>query len=115
MPSRHARPTSETLGFAFAAVGTALFSLKAIVIKLSYAYPIDAIMLQSLRMLLSVPLYLLVALVLLDEPLTAMHLIGATLVLGGILYISRTSSGQSKMGISIKRSVPSATRARPLE
>src|SRR5690625_58930 len=65
MPSRTARPLSETVGFILAAVGTALFSLKAIVIKLSYGYAIDAITLQALRMLLSVPLYLLVAGVLL--------------------------------------------------
>lgn len=55
----------EIIGLALAAVGTALFSLKAIVIKLSYAYTVDAVTLQTLRMALSVPLFLLIAGVLL--------------------------------------------------
>lgn len=54
----------EIIGLALAAVGTALFSLKAIVIKLSYVYTVDAVTLQTLRMALSVPLFLLIAAVL---------------------------------------------------
>lgn len=65
MPRHPTRLSTDAIGLLLATVGTALFSLKAIVIKLSYDYPIDAVTLQTLRMLLSVPLYLLVATVLL--------------------------------------------------
>lgn len=63
MPSRHSRRLSSRLiGFLLTAGGAVLFSLKAIVVKLSYHYPVDAVTLQTLRMVLAVPIYLLVAL-----------------------------------------------------
>lgn len=65
MPDTPARVRSlEFTGLALAAAGTALFSLKAIVIKLSYEHAVDPVSLQTLRMLLAVPLYLLIALAL---------------------------------------------------
>ena len=45
------------IGYAFAALGAALFSTKAIIIKLAYAEGINAETLLALRMLLSLPFY----------------------------------------------------------
>jgi drug/metabolite transporter (DMT)-like permease len=49
------------MGYLFAAVGAVLFSTKGIAIKLAYREPIDATLLLSLRMLLAVPVYAVVA------------------------------------------------------
>lgn len=51
-------------GLGLAAAGAVLFASKAIVIKLSYAYPIEAVGLLALRMAFAVPIYLAIALVL---------------------------------------------------
>jgi drug/metabolite transporter (DMT)-like permease len=79
-PSRR----TEIIGLSLAAGGTALFSLKAIVIKLSYAYPVDAVTLQTLRMLLAVPLYLLIAGVLLGIGGAARLTVRQWLAVGGL-------------------------------
>jgi drug/metabolite transporter (DMT)-like permease len=50
------------IGFVFAALAAIGFSTKAILVKLAYAYPVDAVTLLALRMLFSTPFFLLVAL-----------------------------------------------------
>lgn len=45
-------------GVGLACTGAVLFSGKAIVVKLAYAYPVDAVTLLALRMLLSLPIFL---------------------------------------------------------
>ena len=48
------------LGLLFAVIGTALFGLKSIFIKLAFAEGVDAPTLLSLRMLIAFPLYVLI-------------------------------------------------------
>lgn len=48
-------------GFAMAVVSSILFSGKAIVVKLSYRYPVDAVTLLALRMVLSLPCFVVAA------------------------------------------------------
>lgn len=50
------------IGFGLAALAAVGFSAKAILVKLAYYEPIDAVSLLALRMLFSAPLFLLVAL-----------------------------------------------------
>jgi len=50
------------LGIAFAALAAIGFSTKAILVKLAYASPVDAVTLLALRMAFSVPLFLAAAL-----------------------------------------------------
>jgi drug/metabolite transporter (DMT)-like permease len=60
-----APPRSEGSGAAgalLAAVGAVGFSGKAVLIKLAYAYPVDAVTLLALRMLMSLPFFVLMAL-----------------------------------------------------
>jgi drug/metabolite transporter (DMT)-like permease len=52
---------SAPAGFWLAAVAAIGFSFKAILIKLAYAWPVDAVTLIALRMLFSVPFFLAVA------------------------------------------------------
>lgn len=52
---------ARLLGILLTAGGAVLFSVKAIVIKLSYRYGIDTVSLLALRMALAVPAYLLIA------------------------------------------------------
>lgn len=52
---------AQWLGIGLTVAGAVLFSAKAIVIKLSYHYPVDPVSLQALRMTVALPLYLLVA------------------------------------------------------
>jgi drug/metabolite transporter (DMT)-like permease len=59
--SVHWRST-QTVGLTLAVVGAVLFSAKAIVVKLSYYYAVDATTLLALRMLLSLPFFLVAAL-----------------------------------------------------
>jgi len=47
-----------TWGVGLALLGAVFFSGKAIVVKLAYAYPVDASTLLAMRMLLSLPLFL---------------------------------------------------------
>ena len=49
------------LGYSFAALAAIGFSSKAILVKLAYVYPVDAITLLTLRMLFSMPIFLIVA------------------------------------------------------
>lgn len=51
------------IGFALSAVGAMLFALKGVLIKLIYAYPIDSTALLGVRMMLSAPVFLGVAIV----------------------------------------------------
>jgi drug/metabolite transporter (DMT)-like permease len=51
----------RAIGIALAFVGAALFSLKGVTTKLIYAYRADAVTLLALRMLFSVPFFLLAA------------------------------------------------------
>ncbi len=50
------------LGTVFAALAAIGFSAKAILVKLAYASPVDAVTLLALRMIFSVPFFILVAL-----------------------------------------------------
>lgn len=54
-------PRSMAVGLAFAFVGAIAFSGKAIIIKLAYRHPVDAVTLIMLRMLFALPLFLLMA------------------------------------------------------
>lgn len=49
-----------TVGYAFAAIGAILFSSKGIIIKLAYQEGVNAETLMALRMLMSMPIYLLI-------------------------------------------------------
>lgn len=49
------------LGYALAALAAIGFSGKAILVKLAYAYPVDAVTLLALRMLFSTPFFILIA------------------------------------------------------
>ena len=51
---------TQTAGLWLAAVGAILFSGKAIVVKLSYQYDVDATTLVAMRMLLSMPMFALI-------------------------------------------------------
>jgi drug/metabolite transporter (DMT)-like permease len=94
-------------GYGFAAAGAALFSTKAIFIKLAYAEQIDAETLLALRMALSLPFYLVIGFWSLKDrarlgtPLPPAKLILASALIGvlgywvasyldflGLLYIS---------------------------
>ena len=58
-------PTSRQIflsGLAIAVTGVILFSVKAIVTKLIYRYPVDAVLLITFRMLFSLPVFAAVAL-----------------------------------------------------
>jgi drug/metabolite transporter (DMT)-like permease len=60
MPHDHARPSfAGTACILLAAMG---FSAKAVIVKLAYAYAVDAATLLALRMLFSAPFFLLMAL-----------------------------------------------------
>jgi drug/metabolite transporter (DMT)-like permease len=50
-----------TLGLAFAILGAILFSTKAVVVKLAYAFPVTPEALLALRLLFALPFYLFVA------------------------------------------------------
>jgi drug/metabolite transporter (DMT)-like permease len=51
----------RTLGFLLATLGAVLFAAKAIVVKLTYRYDIDAVTLIAFRMMFSLPFFALVA------------------------------------------------------
>lgn len=85
-PASATAPTRNyrIIGYAFAALGTTLFALKGILIKLSYgdaggAPAVDAITLLALRMIFSAPVYL---------------------VIGTIVWRNRISSGQGNIPLS---------------
>ncbi|MEM9991655.1 MAG: EamA family transporter [Bacteroidota bacterium] len=51
----------QYLGILWCFLGAVLFSVKAIFVKLAYAYEVDSVSLLTLRMLFSLPLFLLMA------------------------------------------------------
>lgn len=56
-------PAIKLIGFITALIGALLFSTKAILVKLAFAHtPVDALTLLTMRMVFSLPFYLLVAL-----------------------------------------------------
>ena len=55
------RPSSRAAGFFMAALGAVLFSGKAIVVKFTYRYGIDAVTLIAFRMLFAMPFFAAVA------------------------------------------------------
>src|SRR5436190_24193456 len=57
-----AAPPLPWLGYAFTAMGAALFSSKAIFIKLAYLEKSDAALMLALRMMMSLPFFLAVGL-----------------------------------------------------
>lgn len=54
---------NRVLGVILALLGVVLFSAKAVMVKLAYNYPIDAVSLLLLRMLFALPLYLIIAVI----------------------------------------------------
>ncbi|QWF72302.1 EamA family transporter [Methylomonas paludis] len=65
MPShslQHLSSRQYFSGYCLAVLAAVGFSTKAILVKLCYAYPVDATTLLALRMLFSVPVFLLIAL-----------------------------------------------------
>lgn len=94
---------ASRLGVALTVAGAVLFSLKAVVVKLSYGYTVDPVSLQTLRMAMALPIYLVIALLLHQRrprPLTPRQWAGVTgaglcgyhlasvLDLTGLLYVS---------------------------
>lgn len=59
--SRHTLHKAQMVGFIMAGVGAILFSAKAIVVKFTYAYGVDAVTVIALRMLFALPFFLVVA------------------------------------------------------
>lgn len=55
------RAGSEVIGMVLAATGIFMFSAKAVLVKIAYRYEIDAVSLLLLRMLFSMPVYLIIA------------------------------------------------------
>ncbi|MDH3065649.1 EamA/RhaT family transporter, partial [Achromobacter insolitus] len=55
------RPSSRAAGFFLATLGAVLFSAKAIVVKFTYRYGIDAVTLIAFRMLFAMPFFAAVA------------------------------------------------------
>ena len=60
---------NKYLGILLALIGVVLFSTKAIFVKLAYAYGVDTITLLLLRMLFSMPVYVLVLFFLRSKPI----------------------------------------------
>ncbi|UXX78320.1 DMT family transporter [Reichenbachiella carrageenanivorans] len=54
---------SRVIGVILALLGVVLFSAKAVIVKMAYQYPVDAVSLLLLRMLFALPMYLVVAVV----------------------------------------------------
>lgn len=54
-------PPGQIAGFIMAGVGAVLFSAKAIVVKFTYVYGVDAVTVIAFRMLFALPFFLLVA------------------------------------------------------
>jgi drug/metabolite transporter (DMT)-like permease len=82
-PTTAPTPNYRIIGYAFAALGTTLFALKGILIKLAYgdaggAPAVDAITLLALRMMFSAPVYI---------------------VIGAIAWRRRLNSGQGNIPI----------------
>ncbi|MBO9328008.1 EamA family transporter [Achromobacter xylosoxidans] len=59
--SPFSRPSSRAAGFIMATLGAVLFSAKAIVVKFTYRYGIDAVTLIAFRMLFAMPFFAAVA------------------------------------------------------
>lgn len=55
------RPSQVLLGFSLATLGAVLFSAKAIIVKFTYRYGIDAVTLIAFRMVFSLPFFAVVA------------------------------------------------------
>ena len=51
------------IGFVLSAVGAMLFAIKGVLVKLIYAYPIDTVTLLAVRMMLSLPAFIVVGLI----------------------------------------------------
>ncbi|WP_233237395.1 DMT family transporter [Bordetella sp. LUAb4] len=62
IPATPSRFTHRAVGFMLAALGAILFSGKAIVVKFTYEYGVDAVTLIAFRMLFSLPFFAVIAL-----------------------------------------------------
>jgi len=60
-PSAPGRFSNRALGLGLAALGAVLFSGKAVVVKLTYDYAVDAVTLIAFRMLFSLPFFAVIA------------------------------------------------------
>ncbi|WP_069472447.1 DMT family transporter [Candidatus Marithrix sp. Canyon 246] len=74
-------------GLLLAIIGTALFSIKSIFIKLAYQEGVDTTTLLSLRMLIALPFYLLILIWLLRKPETKKPLPKEFLAIFGLGFI----------------------------
>ena len=85
-------PSSFTLGFILAIASAALFSIRPVFVKLVYAENVDPTTLIGLRMLFSLPFYLLMLLLLLRDPAKRLRLsprlVATTMLLGLAGYYS---------------------------
>lgn len=84
-----ASPRHFRNGWILAVIGTALFALKSIFIKLAYAQGVDTVTLLTLRMVVAAPFYVLTLAWLLRQSTTAKPLpkeLAAVLVLGFMGY-----------------------------
>lgn len=79
---------SDTSGYLFAICGILLFSMKPILVKIAYAWPIDSITLMTLRMGFSLPMYLAIGLYLVVNNRVNFAVTGS--VLPGILLTGVT-------------------------
>ena len=102
----HNNPNKDHLiGLAFAIFGAALFSIRPILVKFAYQEDVDSVTLLALRMLFSVPFYIVLLCIFLRDPIRRANLnyriIAFTAVIGlmgyyaaslldlyGLLYIS---------------------------
>lgn len=63
MPFAPFRPSTALTGGLLVLLGAVFYSSKAIIVKLAYHWPVDAISLLALRMLFALPFYLLIAVI----------------------------------------------------
>ena len=76
--------TSDPTGYAFAVVGTILFSSKGIFIKLAYGEGVSTEMLLSLRMIVALPVYLVILVTILRREKTLRALLTPKVVLASM-------------------------------
>ncbi len=81
------KPGHFQSGLLLAIIGTALFSIKSIFIKLAYQEGVDTTTLLSLRMLIALPFYLLILIWLLRKPETKKPLPKEFLAIFGLGFI----------------------------
>ncbi|WP_163833675.1 DMT family transporter [Spartinivicinus ruber] len=64
--------SNQSVGFGLAILATILFSIKPVFVKLAYQYGVDSVVLMTLRMLFSLPFYLVIGIWLLFSKSTSL-------------------------------------------